>query len=232
MCLNARQVHSTLVRCTRSTGGCSFPGSARPDKIRPMNLTMRSHHTTLDDDLREHAEKKLARLERYLPRLGDIVVEVERQETRAAAHRFGVQITVRAGAAILRAEERKADAQAAFDAAAAVLSRQAQRHSKRLVSRHRGPGGKDLLAEASETQRSSGARGGVVDEDETEEYIAGKIVRVKRFEAKPMSAEEALAQMDLLGHDFFLYIDASTSDYALLYKRRDGGFGMLSPSRG
>ena len=198
-----------------------------------MNLTMRSHHTTLDDGLREHAEKKLARLERYLPRLGDIVVEVERQETRAAAHRFGVQITVRAGAAILRAEERKADAQAAFDAAAAVLSRQAQRHSKRLVSRHRGPGGKEgLLPGASETQRSAGPRDSAPDDDETEEYIAGKIVRVKRFEAKPMSAEEALAQMDLLGHDFFLYIDAASSDYALLYKRRDGGFGMLSLSRG
>ena len=196
-----------------------------------MNLTMRSHHTTLDDDLREHAEKKLARLERYLPRLGDIVVGVERQETRAAAHRFGVQITVRAGAAILRAEERKADAQAAFDAAVAVLSRQAQRHSKRLVSRHRGPGGKEAPRQAPGAARPAAGRG-VVDEDETEEYIAGKIVRVKRFEAKPMSAEEALAQMDLLGHDFFLYIDASTSDYALLYKRRDGGFGMLSLTRG
>ena len=126
-----------------------------------MNLTMRSHHTTLDDGLREHAEKKLARLERYLPRLGDVVVEVERQETRSA-----------------------------------------------------------------------GPRASAPNDDETEEYIAGKIVRVKRFEAKPMSAEEALAQMDLLGHDFFLYIDAASSDYALLYKRRDGGFGMLSLSRG
>src|SRR2546421_5107339 len=169
-----------------------------------MNLTMRSHHTTLDDTLREHAEKKLARLERYLPRLGDVVVEVERQETRAAAHRFGVQITVRAGAAILRAEERHADPQAAFDAAAAVLSRQAQRHGKRLASRHRGPGGKEgLVPEPSETPRSAIARGVSAADDETDEYISGKIVRVKRFEAKPMSAEEALAQMDLLGHDFF-----------------------------
>jgi putative sigma-54 modulation protein len=199
-----------------------------------MNLTMRSHHTTLDETLREHAEKKLARLERYLPRLGDIVVEVERQETRSAAHRFGVQITAHAGASILRAEERNADPQAAFDAAAAVLSRQAQRHSKRLVSRHRGPGGKEgRLADGREAQRPAVPRdAGAGDEDESEEYIAGKIVRVKRFEAKPMSAEEALAQMDLLGHDFFLYIDAASSDYALLYKRRDGGFGMLSLSRG
>ena len=70
------------------------------------------------------------------------------------------------------------------------------------------------------------------DEDEFDEYVAGNIVRVKRFDAKPMSHEEALAQMDLLGHDFFLFLDAATSDYAVLYKRRDGGYGLLTPARG
>ena len=69
-------------------------------------------------------------------------------------------------------------------------------------------------------------------DDEADEYLLGKIVRMKRFEAKPMSQEEALAQMDLIGHDFFLFLDASSGDYALLYKRKDGDYGMLAPHRG
>ena len=194
------------------------PG-ARLATLRAMKITLRSHHAAIGDDLQAHAEKKLSRLERYLPRLGNAVVEVEREETRAAAHRFAVQVTVHAAGAILRAEERAADARTAFDLAAGVLSRQAQRHGKRLRDRwHGAAAGKP--APAPEPA-----------EEAVEEYRGGRVVRVKRFEAKPMSRDEALAQMDLLGHDFYLYLDSATGDYAVLYKRRDGDFGVLEPER-
>lgn len=193
-----------------------------------MNVTIRSHHTSIDDDLRTVADKKLARLDRYLPRPGDATVEVTREDTRAAAHRVRVQVTVRSGDAILRAEERSADARTALELAVGVISGQAQRHGKRLRDRHRrGPGEAPEPAGAGTRQRAAAP-----DEDEFDEYVAGNIVRVKRFDAKPMSHEEALAQMDLLGHDFFLFLDAATSDYAVLYKRRDGGYGVLTPVRG
>jgi putative sigma-54 modulation protein len=193
-----------------------------------MNLMTRGHHTTVFDGLREHAEKKLARLERYLPRVEDVIVEVRREETRAAAHRYNVQVTVHSGASILRAEERNADPRTAFDLAADVLSRQARRHKKRLHDRNRSPAAKEMALAAANPEEEV-----VPDEDEeADEYLLGKVVRVKRFEAKPMSQEEALAQMDLLGHDFFLFLDASTQEYALLYKRRDGDYGMLEPHRG
>lgn len=189
-----------------------------------MNLTIRTHHTTVQDGMHEHAEKKLSRLERYLPRVDSVVVEVEKEETRAAAHRYAVQVTVHSGGSILRGEERGADARAAFDAAVAVVSRQAQRHTKRLHDRHR--------AEPREERELPAAVAPGVAGDEAEQYRAGRVVRVKRFEAKPMSQDEALAQMDLLGHDFFLFLDADAGDYALLYKREDGDYGMLSPERG
>jgi putative sigma-54 modulation protein len=67
--------------------------------------------------------------------------------------------------------------------------------------------------------------------DEVDEYVLGRVVRAKHFEAKPMSQEEALAQMDLIGHDFFLFLDAATNDYALLYKRKEGDYGLLAPRR-
>lgn len=193
----------------------------------PMNVTIRTHHTPAIDGFREHAEKKLARLDHLLSQAADAVIEVSHEETRAAAHRYAVQVTLHAGASILRAEERGADARTAFDAAAEILARQARRHQKRLRDRHlpHGAGAKEIAADAINAS-------GVGDAEEgTDEYLLGKIVRAKHFEAKPMSQEEALAQMDLLGHDFFLFLDAGTSDYALLYKRKDGEYGLLSPRR-
>jgi putative sigma-54 modulation protein len=192
-----------------------------------MNLTIRTHHTTVFDGFREHAEKKLGRLDRLLPGAANITVEVAHEETRSAAHRYAVQVTVRSGASILRAEERGADPQTALDLAADVLSRQARRHKQRLHDRHHPTGAKEAAADAmyADVQPMSDA------ETDEEEYLLGKVVRVKHFEAKPMSQEEALAQMDLLGHDFFLFLDASTRDYALLYKRKDGDYGLLSPRR-
>jgi putative sigma-54 modulation protein len=137
-------------------------------------------------------------------------------------------VTVHSGPSILRGEERGADPQTAFDLAADRVSRQAQRHTKRLHGRHRTTEGKEYADRVANAPVS----GNDVTPDDADEALLGKVVRVKRFEAKPMSQEEALAQMDLIGHDFFLYLDAETNDYALLYKRRDGDYGMLTPQRG
>ena len=192
-----------------------------------MNLNIRSHHTTVDDDLRDHAERKLARLERLLPRVDDVIVEVEHEETRSAAHRYAVQVTVHSGTSILRGEERAADAKLALDRATEVVSRQARRHSKRLHARHRSGADKEWLAPTDVAPEPEPA-----GDADVAEYIAGKVVRIKEFEAKPMSEEEALAQMDLLGHDFFMFLDTRTKEFAVLYKRKDGDHGLLSPQRG
>jgi putative sigma-54 modulation protein len=193
-----------------------------------MNLQIRSHHATIPDDLHGHAERKLTRLERLLPRLDDVTVEVTHEETRSAAQRFRVHVTVHSAASVLRGDERAGDARTAFDRAVEVVVRQARRHMTRLHDRHRGSGTRGRATEAPAQAPVAEPE----DDDEVDEYLMGKIVRVKRFEAKPMSAEEALAQMDLLGHDFFLFLDADTRDYALLYRRRDGDYGMLTPARG
>jgi ribosomal subunit interface protein len=194
-----------------------------------MNLNIRSHHTSVDDGLRAHAERKLARLERLLPRVDDVIVEIEHEETRAAAHRYAVQVTVHSGASILRGEERAADPKIALDRAAEVISRQARRHGKRLHARHRSGANKEWLAAADVPAGPDEPHAADAD---VAEYILGKVVRIKQFEAKPMSEEEALAQMDLLGHDFFLFLDTRTRDFAVLYKRKDGDYGLLAPQRG
>lgn len=191
-----------------------------------MNVKYRAHNTEIGDDVREYAERKLTRLERILPRIDDVIIEVEQQDTRSAGARFRVEVTVHSAGAMLRGDQRGGDPRSALDMAIDVVDRQARRHQKRLIDRHqRGTAAADR---ATATRNAAAAD----DADEYSEYVAGKVVRVKTFEAKPMSEEEALAQMDLLGHDFFLFLDAHTGDYALLYTRKDGDYGMLTPKRG
>jgi ribosome hibernation promoting factor len=192
-----------------------------------MKLTIRTHKTTAFDDFHDHAEKRLARLEHLLPRVDDVVVEVGHEETRSASHRYAVQVTVHAGTSILRAEERGADPRVALDVVADVLARQARRHGKRLRDRNHANVTKEVAAAAA----LSAPVGGPELDDEVDEYVLGRVVRAKHFEAKPMSQEEALAQMDLIGHDFFLFLDSASNDYALLYKRKDGDYGLLAPRR-
>ena len=194
-----------------------------------MNVKYRSHNTSIDDDIREYAEKKLERLHRILPRLEDVTIEVEQQDTRSAGARFRVEVTVHFAGAMLRGDQRGADARSALDLAIDIVDRRARKHQKRLLERHNKSNAKEF-AGGPPPQKRNGADAG--DPDEYDEYVLGKVVRVKQFEAKPMSEEEALAQMDLLGHDFFLFLDAGSGEYALLYKRREGDYGMLQPKRG
>ena len=193
-----------------------------------MKLTIRSHNTTAFDDFQKHAEKRLARLDHLLPRVDDVIVEMRHEETRQASHRYNVQVTVHAGASILRAEERGADPRVALDVVADTLARQARRHQKRLHDRNHASVAKETVAAATLAAPASGPE----LDDEVDEYVLGRVVRAKHFEAKPMSQEEALAQMDLIGHDFFLFLDSASNDYALLYKRKDGDYGLLAPRRG
>jgi putative sigma-54 modulation protein len=123
----------------------------------------------------------------------------------------------------LRAEERGPRLLAAIDAAADVMSRQVRRFKDR--SYHSGRRG-----EAKEAARIEQPK--VEEEEEVEEeFVLGKVVRVKRFPMKPMSEEEAVEQMELLGHAFFLFFDASANTYAVLYRRRNGDYGMIFPQK-
>jgi putative sigma-54 modulation protein len=187
-----------------------------------MELTFRARHVPVTEDLREYTSRKLSRLGRYLPLVDEAVVELE-QEGGENAHRYVVQLTVNCNGTYLRAEERGPRLLAVIDAAADVMSRQVRRFKER--SYHSG-----RRAEAKEAARA----GQPPEEEEAEieeEIILGKVVRVKRFSMKPMSEEEAIEQMELLGHDFFLFLDTRVNTYALLYRRREGDYGMIFPQK-
>ncbi len=187
-----------------------------------MELTFRSRHVPITDSLREYTTRKLSRLGRYLPLVDEVVVELE-QEGGENARRYVVQLTVNCNGTYLRGEERGPRLLPAIDAAADVLSRQVRRYKekvyrsdRRLKAREAALAGKAAVPEEVEEEQEKG-------------IVLGRVVRVKRFPVKPMTEEEAIEQMELLGHDFFLFFDADADTYAVLYRRRDGDYGMIIP---
>lgn len=193
-----------------------------------MELTFRSRHVTVTDSLREYTNRKLSRLSRYLPPVGEAVVELK-QEGGENARRYVVQLTVNCDGTYLRAEERGSRLLPVIDAAADVLSRQARRYKekvyhsdKHVKARQAALVGK--AAEPTEVEEEEGE-----EQDQEIEIVLGRVVRVKRFPVKPMTEEEAIEQMELLHHDFFLFFDVDADTYALLYRRREGDYGMIIP---
>jgi putative sigma-54 modulation protein len=190
-----------------------------------MELTFRSRHVTVTDSLREYTSRKLSRLGRYLPLVDEAVVELK-QEGGENARRYVVQLTVNCNGTYLRAEERGSRLLPAIDAAADILSHQARRYKEKVYhsDKHVKARGAALVGKVAEPEEVEEE-----EEDQETEIVLGRVVRVKRFAVKPMSEEEAIEQMELLHHDFFLFFDADANTYALLYRRRDGDYGMIIP---
>ena len=186
-----------------------------------MEVTVKGKHTAVPEQVKDYARAKVGKLDRYLPSLREAVVEIAQEGTRSASHRYVVQVTVDSGGTYLRAEERASQPRAAIDQAVDVMARQIRRHKQRLYGRSR-----STLAKEVTLRKAAPA---LEEPEEEEELVLGRVVRVKRFPIKPMTEEEALEQMELLGHDFFLFLDASTDQYAVLYRRRDGHYGLIIP---
>lgn len=189
-----------------------------------MDVVVKGRQITVGEQVKAYARNKLGKLDRYLPTLREAVVEVGRE--KANMGRYIVQVTVNSNGTFLRAEERAGEPMAAIDLAHAALNRQIERHKQRIYRR------KDIraLREARKAEEESALAAGEVEEEEEEELILGRVVRVKRFNIKPMSVEEALEQMELLGHTFFLFRDADSDSYSLIYRRRDGDYGLIVAS--
>jgi putative sigma-54 modulation protein len=185
-----------------------------------MELQIFSNNMDMTPRLRDYVEKKTARLDRYLPSLSSVQVELAMENTRSAVQRYVAEITIREErGAILRAEERNSDMFAAIDAVVDKLYRQIERYRGKRKRKTRGKG------EELETGEPLPIAEAATDEDQP-------IVRHKRFALHPMSAEEAIDQMELLGHDFYVFFNSEDDAVNVLYRRRDGTFGLLQPELG
>lgn len=189
-----------------------------------MQLTVHGRHLEVTDWIRQYIEKKVDRIERYLPQMQEIRAELTQSETRAAADRYTAQITVWANGQILRAEESTSDIFASIDATIDKMANQVQRFKgRRFQSRRRAAAAASMEAEMTDLRPIAG-------EEEPEATFNGNIIRRKQFVLEPMNEEEALEQMELLGHDFFVFFNPEVNAVNVIYRRRDGNYGVLQPA--
>jgi putative sigma-54 modulation protein len=172
----------------------------------------------IPNGFREYAEKKLQKLERYFHAIQRVEVQ---QSTERGQHR--VEINLDCDGVFLRGEERKGDLYAALDQVIEKIERQLKRYKTKLRDIHRQP------APEKEATTVAGAASGMELLAGEEEAFTPRIVRRKRFPMKPMSSEEAARQMELLDHDFFLFLNEETGEYNVLYRRREGEYGLIEP---
>ncbi len=162
--------------------------------------------------IREHVQQRLSKLERFSPHIVDakVVLSVKNDGRANAPHRVEMQLNVPHG--VIRAEEAGTDMYAVIDMAVHVLERQLKKFRTKLITREqRG----DYIPESA-----------LPDDDEE---FRPEIVRNKRFEVRPMTPEDAAAQMEALGHDFFMFENSKTERVSVVYKRKDGHYGLLEP---
>jgi len=175
----------------------------------------------LTDRLNDYVVKKVEKLEKFLDEVDECRVDLSYAKTaRNANDRHVAQLTLRGKGFILRSEERSDSIFSAVDAALDKMRRQIRRFKGK---RARGRGDGQTIAEAIELSPAE------AEEIETEPVI----VRRKRFMLAPMDELEAVEQMKLLGHEnFFIFFNANTSEFNVLYRRRDGTYGIIIPEIG
>ncbi|MCL6635366.1 MAG: ribosome-associated translation inhibitor RaiA [Peptococcaceae bacterium] len=173
-----------------------------------MKVQVRGRNIDVTDALRDYVEKRLGKLNKYIDNFGDaqVTMTVER-----GFHR--VEVTIPINGMILRGEESTGDMYASVDLVVDKLEKQIERYKGRLQKRGA------RLVNGQKTAVSA------VPEDEE----APKLVRTKRFAIKPMAVEEAILQMNLLGHSFFVFSNAETEQVNVVYRRKDGNYGLIEP---
>ena len=181
-----------------------------------MNVRIHGRSTEVADDIRELALEKIEHAGRIFDDVTDVDVEFsENGNPRQADARYRVEITAKAGSQIVRVESNAFDALAALDTASDKYERQLRKLKERLIQRSRKASHKDLnpLVQPVDDHRDRDA----------------VVVRTKTFELRPMSVEEAALQMEMIGHDFFVFLDADTGKQSVLYNRHDGDLGLIEP---
>ncbi len=179
-----------------------------------MKITYTARKVNLRDNFKERVEKKLAKFNKIFSEDAEahLVVTVEK-------NRQTVEITIRDNRMVYRAESTQPEMNDALDRVIDILTRQIRKNKTRLEKRIKTGGSLDDLTSDL----------AVKDEEVAEDEY--KVVRKKQVLIKPISVDEAILEMNMVNHDFFMFINAETDDINVVYKRQDGNYGVLEPSR-
>ena len=192
-----------------------------------MDLNIQGRNIEITRSMKEHVAAKLSSLDRRLPAITRADVEMASERTRSQQDRVVVQVSLSVGGDLLRAQRRAANARAAVNATVEALDRQvnrwkAQTYRSERLSRNAPDA--DLVAREPLPYEN-----GVADEEEVAASTED-LVRIKRFDMEPMTVEAAALQMQYLDHSFYMFLDAETDRYSVLYRRADANYGLIQPT--
>jgi putative sigma-54 modulation protein len=173
-----------------------------------MNIIISGRHLEITPALKTYAEEKVKKFERYLSDISEATVTLGIEKK----YRHKAEVLLKANGVLIQAEGVTGEIYSSIDEVVEKLERQVKKYKDKLVSRRKG------------TAKSA-------EEVATPAPETGAIIKNKRFELKPMSPDEASMQMELLDKDFFVFINDISEDINVIYKRRDGNFGLIEPLR-
>jgi putative sigma-54 modulation protein len=184
-----------------------------------VNLTVKGRNLTLTEAINAYVEEKIGRLGKYLADGSRCEVELWTEKNPSIADNQVVEATIFTKGPVIRAREASSDIYASIDLVFAKLERQVKKYRGKLVSRSQGAHKEALASEGFAVPEPT--------EVLEEEAPAPRIVKTKQFMVKPMTPEEAALQLELVGHDFFVFTNSETQETAVVYRRRDGNYGLI-----
>ncbi len=177
-----------------------------------MKIIFKGKNIEVTEALRNYVEKRLSKIERYLDHILEVIVTLSVEKSRQI-----VEVTLQTNGALIRAEEETNDMYTSIDKVTDKLVKQIKKYKEKYFQKpYPKVGGVESINEGVSLEGS-------------ESTLEPKIIRTKKFAIKPMSVEEAAMQMDLLGHSFFVFANDETDKVNVLYKRKDGNFGLIEP---
>lgn len=174
-----------------------------------MNITIIGRKCTPRDSFKERAERKLSKLDKFFPAEADAKITVSIEKTMVA-----VEVTVTSAGLIFRAQERSMEMNDALDACVDSIIRKIRKNKTKVEKRLHSAALDDYFVDEP------------VDEDADYD-----VVRTKEIPVKPQSVDEAILQMNMLGHQFYMFLDADSGQVCVVYRRADGGYGLLIPTK-
>jgi len=180
-----------------------------------MNIKVTDRSGELGANLREYMESKVVKLGKFFSRIPEAQVLIALHKNN-----YSVEVTADANGVILRGEDKSQDMRKAFDFALKNLEKQIKRRSSYLKDKaHYHHGNNEVF--------SFNLEGEFAANDHQADDLG--VVRIKKIAVRPMEAEEAIMQMDLLGHEFFMFLEAESGKINVVYRRKNGGYGQIQP---
>lgn len=174
-----------------------------------MNIIVTGRQIEVTPALKNYAEKKIKKIARYLSNITEAIVTINVEK-----YRHKVEVLLKVNGVLIQAEGTTGDVFSSIDGVVDKLERQIKKYKEKLVS-----------------HRKSETKVAVAVTEVPATVEVGRIIKNKRFELKPMSPDEAVMQMELLDKDFFIFTNDNNGDINVIYRRRDGNFGLIEPVR-